>query len=55
MDDEELAFKQKQREEAKKLEEARNKAAQKGKTQLFYRFHKKCVSHWIFWMFQEFF
>jgi hypothetical protein len=30
MDDEEVAFKQKQREEAKKLEEARNKAAQKG-------------------------
>lgn len=30
MDDDEIAFKQKQREEAKKLEEARNKAAQKG-------------------------
>ena len=30
MDDEELAFKQKQREEAKKMEEARTKAAQKG-------------------------
>ena len=41
MDDDEMAFKQKQREDAKKLEEARAKASQKGRIK--YNDFIKCI------------